>query len=111
MYCSTYLKKLVKESDCKFLIFAHHQFMLNAISTCLDQQKVKAVRIDGNTRNDLRTEYVKKFQERKSYRAAVLSLKACNAGITLTAANLVIFAELDWNPSVIVLVNAYCKDE
>lgn len=85
--------------------------MLNAISTCLDQQKVKAVRIDGNTRNDLRTEYVKNFQERKSYRAAVLSLKACNAGITLTAANLVIFAELDWNPSVIVSVNAYCKDE
>lgn len=43
---------------------------------------------------------VDKFQTKESCRAAVLSLKACSAGITLTAAQLVVFAELDWNPSV-----------
>lgn len=47
-------------------------------------------------------EYVKRFQEKESCLAAVLSIKACNSGITLTAAQLVIFAELDWNPSVSV---------
>lgn len=41
-----------------------------------------------------------RFQQKSECRVAVLSLKACNAGITLTAAQLVLFAELDWNPSV-----------
>lgn len=44
--------------------------------------------------------HVKRFQEVSTCLAAVLSIKACNSGITLTAAQLVIFAELDWNPSV-----------
>lgn len=74
--------------------------MIKAISDCMTKSNVKFIRIDGATRNDLRTAYVDKFQQRKSCRVAILSLKACNAGITLTAASLVIFAELDWNPSV-----------
>lgn len=103
----TYLKKMISDdSVSKFLVFAHHLSMLDAITDCLDNLHVKAIRIDGTTRNDLRTTYVDKFQNDKSYRAAVLSLKACNAGITLTAANLVIFAELDWNPSTLAQAEA-----
>lgn len=61
---------------------------------------VDAIRIDGTTKNDLRSKYINHFQKNDSCRVAVLSLKACNSGITLTAAKMVIFAELDWNPSV-----------
>lgn len=43
---------------------------------------------------------VEKFQTNDSCRCAVLSITAANAGITLTAAQLVIFAELHWNPGV-----------
>lgn len=45
-------------------------------------------------------ELVDQFQHRDSVRAAVLSITAAGAGITLTAAGLVVFAELHWNPGV-----------
>jgi SWI/SNF-related matrix-associated actin-dependent regulator 1 of chromatin subfamily A len=93
-----YIKEVLKE-NVKFLVFAHHSVMMDAISKFLDKENVNYIRIDGSTKATLRTEYIDKFQSTESCRAAVLSLKACNAGITLTAANLVLFAELDWNPS------------
>lgn len=43
---------------------------------------------------------VENFQTKRSCRAAILSITSANAGITLTAAQLVIFAELHWTPSV-----------
>ncbi|XP_058057458.1 SWI/SNF-related matrix-associated actin-dependent regulator of chromatin subfamily A-like protein 1 [Anopheles bellator] len=95
-----YLKEVLKEGK-KFIIFAHHFIMLDAIEKCLSKRKVDFIRIDGSTRSDLRTPLVDKFQTNASCRAAVLSLKACNAGITLTAAQLVLFAELDWNPATL----------
>uniref|UniRef100_A0A2M4AFD2 Putative chromatin remodeling protein n=1 Tax=Anopheles triannulatus TaxID=58253 RepID=A0A2M4AFD2_9DIPT len=95
-----YLKEVLKENT-KFIVFAHHHCMLDAIDKFLTKQKVDFIRIDGSTRSDLRAPLVEKFQTKESCRAAVLSLKACNAGITLTAAHLVLFAELDWNPSTL----------
>uniref|UniRef100_A0A182PAQ0 SWI/SNF-related matrix-associated actin-dependent regulator of chromatin subfamily A-like protein 1 n=1 Tax=Anopheles epiroticus TaxID=199890 RepID=A0A182PAQ0_9DIPT len=95
-----YLKEVVKENK-KFIVFAHHRSMLDAIEKSLSKQKVDFIRIDGTTRSDLRGALVERFQTKANCRAAVLSLKACNAGITLTAAQLVLFAELDWNPSTL----------
>lgn len=94
-----YLKGLVREKI-KFIVFGHHQHMLNAISECMDKIGTNYIRIDGTTKHEFRTKYIDRFQKDESCRMAVLSLKACNAGITLTAAKMVVFAELDWNPSV-----------
>ncbi|TMW50300.1 hypothetical protein DOY81_004620 [Sarcophaga bullata] len=95
-----YLKQQVKE-PIKFIVFAHHRIMLDAICDCLNKLKVKFVRIDGSTRKQDRGEFIDKFQKNPSYKVAVLSLIACNSGITLTAAELIIFAELTWNPSTL----------
>ena len=38
------------------------------------------------------------LQENANCRVALLSITAAGAGITLTAANLVVFAELSWTP-------------
>lgn len=43
------------------------------------------------------------FQNEDKYRVAVLSICAANSGLTLTAAKLVVFAELYWNPGVIFI--------
>lgn len=77
--------------------------MLDAISDCLSELRVNYIRIDGQTRSDLRADYVDTFQKKSNCQVAVLSLKACNSGITLTAAEMIVFAELDWNPSVCIL--------
>lgn len=95
-----HIKTLIKD-NIKFIVFAHHICLLDAISDCLNQLNVDFIRIDGTTKHDVRNASVKRFQTIDKCRVAVLSLKACNSGITLTAAKLVVFAELDWNPSTL----------
>lgn len=74
--------------------------MLGAIQQILIGRNKKFIRIDGNTSSEQRKYLVDKFQLDDNYVCAVLSITAANAGLTLTKAQLVIFAELHWNPSV-----------
>ncbi|XP_059152486.1 SWI/SNF-related matrix-associated actin-dependent regulator of chromatin subfamily A-like protein 1 [Physella acuta] len=98
-----YLLDLV-ESDKKFLVFAHHKEMLDCIEDGIKSQSpdINYIRIDGRTSSELRHEFCKKFQTNDSYRVAILSITAANAGLNLCAASLVIFAELFWNPGILV---------
>ncbi|XP_072179290.1 SWI/SNF-related matrix-associated actin-dependent regulator of chromatin subfamily A-like protein 1 [Diadema setosum] len=86
----------------KFLVFAHHQAVLDAMTEALQKKNIKYIRIDGSTTSHHRKELVDKFQTNDSYLVAVLSITACNAGITLTSASTVLFAELFWNPGILV---------
>lgn len=61
------------------------------------------IRIDGATSGHHRHDLVKNFQSDPNCRVAVLSITAAGTGINLTAASLVIFAELFWNPGVKIL--------
>uniref|UniRef100_A0A061SCW0 SWI/SNF-related matrix-associated actin-dependent regulator of chromatin subfamily A-like protein 1 n=1 Tax=Tetraselmis sp. GSL018 TaxID=582737 RepID=A0A061SCW0_9CHLO len=90
------------ENEEKFLIFAHHQCLLDGIEQCLRKKRVKFIRIDGSTASHERQGLVTSFQENESCKAAVLSIRAAGQGLTLTAAHLVIFAELSWTPGEIV---------
>ena len=90
------------EADEKFLLFAHHQIVLNRIEEFLINKKIKYIRIDGKTQQEMRFEYVKNFQEDKNIKVAILSLNAASTGITLTAANIVVFAELIWTPALMI---------
>ncbi|KAL5196682.1 hypothetical protein ABZP36_000194 [Zizania latifolia] len=92
----------VIEADCKILIFAHHQPMIEAIHQYLLKKKVKCIRIDGQTPVAVRQTLVTDFQNKDDIKAAVLSIKAGGVGLTLTAASTVIFAELSWTPGDII---------
>ncbi|KAJ8636242.1 hypothetical protein MRB53_010509 [Persea americana] len=92
----------VIEAGCKFLIFAHHQPMINSVHQYLLKRKVPCIRIDGSTPSSSRQALVTEFQEKESIRAAVLSIKAGGVGLTLTAASTVIFAELSWTPGDLI---------
>ena len=90
------------ENKCKFLIFAHHQIMLDAIETEVRKSKVHFIRIDGRVKLERRQEYVNKFQTDEQCLVAILSLTACYKGITLTAASTVVFSELHMTPAIMI---------
>ena len=58
------------------------------------------IRIDGRTSSEQRNVFCKKFQHNDDISVAILSITAANAGLNLSAASLVVFAELFWNPGV-----------
>mmetsp|Transcript_86283 Transcript_86283/g.243119 ORF Transcript_86283/g.243119 Transcript_86283/m.243119 type:complete len:741 (+) Transcript_86283:59-2281(+) len=100
-----YLEEVLERGDEKVIVFAHHKLVMDALSELLAKNLAKEglnhVRVDGSTSLPKRQEYVKKFQEDETCRVALLSITACSEGITLTAAGLVIFAELYWVPGVV----------
>ncbi|XP_015181372.1 PREDICTED: SWI/SNF-related matrix-associated actin-dependent regulator of chromatin subfamily A-like protein 1 [Polistes dominula] len=85
----------------KCLIFAHHKHVLDAICEVAKEMDIGFIRIDGSVNSNRRTDAVNNFQNDSNCLAAILSITAANSGITLTAARLVVFAELFWNPGIL----------
>lgn len=63
-------------------------------------QKVQHIRIDGSTSSADREQLCQQFQLSERHAVAVLSITAANMGLTFSSADLVVFAELFWNPGV-----------
>ena len=96
-----YISDIIDAKE-KFIVFAYHYEMLNSLEELCKNKKIDYIRIDGNTKQESRYEYVKKFQQLENYKVAILSIIAASNGITLTAAHMVIFAELTWTPSIMI---------
>ncbi|CAI4231270.1 unnamed protein product [Auanema sp. JU1783] len=86
----------------KVLIFAHHQIVLDTISVEVQKRNLKYIRIDGTTQSVRRGELCKSFQEDPTVMVGILSVTSAGVGITLTAATVVVFAELHWNPGTLL---------
>ncbi|NXI85752.1 SMAL1 protein, partial [Rhipidura dahli] len=97
-----YILDLLESGNNKFLVFAHHKIMLDAIGEELKKKHVEHIRIDGSTSSAERQSLCQKFQCSEKQAVAVLSLTAANMGLTLSAADLVVFAELFWNPGILI---------
>ncbi|NWI83456.1 SMAL1 protein, partial [Dryoscopus gambensis] len=97
-----YILELLESGKNKFLVFAHHKIMLDAVVAELKKKHVEHIRIDGSTSSAERQSLCQKFQFSEKQAVAVLSLTAANMGLTLSAADLVVFAELFWNPGILI---------
>ncbi|KFM27269.1 SWI/SNF-related matrix-associated actin-dependent regulator of chromatin subfamily A-like protein 1 [Auxenochlorella protothecoides] len=87
----------------KFLAFAHHTCMLDAIEhECNRRKGLRFIRIDGSTQTSDRQRLVNSFQENADVQVAILSIKAAGVGLTLTAASTVVFAEMTWTPGDLI---------
>ena len=96
-----YVNYLV-DNSCKFLIFAHHSEVLDAIEDEIIDDKIGYIRIDGKVAIDKRQDLVNKFQTDEECLVAILSITACATGLTLTKASTVVFAELHFTPSIMI---------
>ena len=91
-----------EDDTMKVLVFAHHKAMLDALEeTCETKIKLPYMRIDGSISAVKRAENVDRFQNDPACRIALLSITAAGVGLTLTKANVEIFAELHWTPGVL----------
>ncbi|KAJ8282334.1 hypothetical protein COCON_G00048530 [Conger conger] len=86
----------------KFLVFAHHKLVLDSVVKELVEKGINYIRIDGATASVERQSLCTKFQFSEKSCVAVLSITAANMGLTLHSASLVVFAELFWNPGVLI---------
>jgi SWI/SNF-related matrix-associated actin-dependent regulator 1 of chromatin subfamily A len=89
---------MVNQPETKCLIFAHHSAMIDATLELLTAKKISHCCIRGSTSKQKRAQYEDEFQAGK-YQMMVLSIKAACAGLTLTAANVVIFEEILFTPA------------
>ncbi|KAM6152908.1 SWI/SNF-related matrix-associated actin-dependent regulator of chromatin subfamily A-like protein 1 [Erethizon dorsatum] len=97
-----YILDLLESGREKFLVFAHHKMVLDAITKELERKHVPHIRIDGSTPSADREDLCQQFQLSKRHSVAVLSITAANMGLTFSSADLVVFAELFWNPGVLI---------
>lgn len=100
-----YLEAVI-EKGVKFLFFAHHRSMMDAICQFLCAKKLTFIRIDGSTIATERSKCCEVFQTEDRCKAAILSITAAGVGLNLTAAQLVIFGELYFNPGALIQVSS-----
>ncbi|EPZ31756.1 SNF2-related domain-containing protein [Rozella allomycis CSF55] len=96
-----YVEGLV-ESGHKLLLFAHHRDIMDEFEKRIIEKKINYIRIDGSTATNSRFAKCDEFQKKEDIKVALLSITAASVGLTLTSATTVVFAELYWNPGVLV---------
>jgi superfamily II DNA or RNA helicase len=83
------------------LVFSQFTSMLDLLERDLQKEGIKYIRLDGQTKISERQELVTQFQHEESDVAVfLLSLKAGNAGLTLTKADYVFLFDPWWNTAV-----------
>ncbi|SBT74927.1 Snf2-related CBP activator, putative [Plasmodium malariae] len=97
------LEKLLckcKREGNKCLLFTQFIKMLDIIEIFLNHLNYSFIRLDGSTKVEQRQKIVTKFNNDKSIFIFISSTRSGSIGINLIAANVVIFYDTDWNPSI-----------
>ena len=88
-----YIEEMLESVD-KLVVFAHHKKVIDEL--CDKLAAYNPVRITGSDSIEARAKAEKDFNERKSCRVIVVSIKAGGVGLNLQAASTIVFVEYDW---------------
>lgn len=91
------LEDLAKRNQ-RCLIFSQFTMMLDILEEYLNIRNRRYIRLDGSTKVEERISLIDAFNEDESILIFLLSTKAGGLGINLTAANVVIIHDIDFNP-------------
>jgi len=91
------LPKLRQEGH-KILIFSQMVKMLDLISEYCEFRDFRFERLDGRVRGTERQKAIDRFEREEDSFLFLLSTRAGGVGINLTAADVVIIFDSDWNP-------------
>jgi len=83
----------------KVVIFCHHDRMMELLIRRLPVNGEEILSISGSTPSSKRGAIVARFQECPEIRVIICKIQSAGAGITLTAAQTTIYAELPWVPA------------
>lgn len=90
------VKEVLQESS-NLILFAHHLAVLDVLEEGLRNAGISVVRVDGGTKIEDRQKAMEEFQAGK-FQVFLGGIKPAGVGLTLTKADRVAFAELDWLP-------------
>ena len=93
--------RAIKEEGAKALVFSQFTGMLSLIADRCREEEIDFYHFDGSTPAQVRHQLVSQFQSEQDEKVAFLiSLKAGNAGLNLTAAQYVFLVDPWWNNAV-----------
>jgi len=94
-YVVGWINEWLEQSDGKLIVYCWHRKMVEALARRCGKNPLV---IDGSVTGRNRQVMVDQFQIDKSRRLLIGNIQAAGTGLTLTAANTVVFAELTWRP-------------
>jgi SNF2 family DNA or RNA helicase len=100
----TALKEIIDEASHKVIIFCPYRHSIETITTELTKSKIPSDVIHGGVSASKRNEIFKAFQEKKDPQVLIIQPQAASHGVTLHAANVVVF----WSPVMSVETYIQC---
>lgn len=94
-----HIKNLMLEKE-KLVVFAHHREVVSQLMEAL--KEYNPVKVVGGIDAKAKDEAEQKFQKDKSCHIFIGNIQAAGTGLTLTAADTAVFAELDWTPGNLI---------
>ncbi|KZC11055.1 Lymphoid-specific helicase [Dufourea novaeangliae] len=98
----------LKSQGHKILLFSTMTTLLDMIENYLSMRTYKYVRLDGSTNLENRKRYIQAFNTDCNILLFLMSTKAGDIGLNLTAVDTVIIYDSDWNPQVDIQTMARC---
>lgn len=96
----------VIEQEQKIIVFSQYSATINKILSKMIENSIKSVTLTGNDDSESRQQAVDEFQNNPDCKVFIANMKAGGVGITLTAASIVMFADMEWSPTI----HAQCED-